>query len=167
MVLFFLALASGQAFPENSGKKTEGKQILNPDDEPFYNVSLGISPFDGVLGVERQKGSHSIGIGFPERISYRYSVNPYSDTLFYGLYAGRFEEPGDGGKQYRGVKYRDAEGVDAGFGAGYRWQWPSHWNVTATISIHFMEKEYSNPGEPKEKERSVFLFPGINIGYKF
>lgn len=162
-----LVFASSNAFSEEAGKTSKEGYILSPEDEPFYNVLIGISPYDGILGIERQKGSHSVGVGFPERVSYRYYRNPYGDSLFYGLYAGRFKELGNNGKTFKGVRYRDADGMDAGVGAGYRWQWPSGWNVTAIFSIHYMDKEYSNPGQSKENETLVILFPGVAIGFKF
>jgi len=166
LISLLLVLVSSSALSEELGQTSDDAYILSPEDEPFVNVSFGPSPY-GMLGIELQKGKHSVGVGFPERVSYRYYSNPYGDSLFYGLYTGRFKEQDNGGKTFKGVRYKDAEGVDAGVGAGYRWQWPSGWNVTASLSIHYMDKEYSNPGQPKKKETSVILFPGVNVGFKF
>lgn len=167
LVPLLLIFASGNAFPEEIEKTSEEGYIVNPEEEPFYNVLFGVSPFFGILGIEIQKGSHGVGFGFPVRLFYRYYRNPYGDSLFCGLYAGRSEQPDNIEKKLDGVIYKDAETVDAGFGVGYRWQWSSGWNVTTSFSIHYMDEEYSNPGQPKKKETSVIPFPGINAGYKF
>jgi len=167
LVSLLLLFLNGNVFSEEIEKVSEEGYILNPDDEPFYNALFGVSPFFGILGIEIQKGSHSVGFGFPLRIFYRYYSSPYSDSLFYGLYAGRSDQPDNNEKKLDGVIYEDAVTVDAGFGLGYRWQWLSGWNVSTSLSIHYMEEEYSNPGQPKEKETSVILFPGLNAGYKF
>lgn len=159
LTFLFLVLLSSNSLSE------EVRQT--PEDELFYNVSFGASAFDGMLGIELQKGKHSAGLGLPLRLSYRYYSDPHGDSLFYGLYVGRSEQPDQVEKKLDGVVYEDAETVDAGFGVGYRWQWASSWNVTASFSIHFMDEEYSNPGQPKEKDSSVILFPGIHVGYKF
>jgi len=167
LTFLYMVLVSSNVLSEEVKQASQDEYILSPDDEPFYNVSFGVSSFDGILGIERQKGRHSVGLGFPFRLSYRYYKAPYRNSLFYGLYAGRSEQPDQVEKKLDGIIYDKEVTVDAGFGAGYRWQWPSSWNVTASLSIHFMDSEYSNPGQPKEKDSSVILFPGILVGYKF
>ena len=99
----------------------------------------------------------------------RYYNNPYDDSLLYGLYAGYDSgyQRNNTKKEIDGVIYEDKESIFGGFGVGYRWQWLSGWNVSTSLSIHYMEEEYSNPGQPKEIETSVILFPGLNAGYKF
>ena len=167
LVSFLLLFVNGYAFAEEVEKTSEEGYIINPEDEPFYNVLFGVSPFFGILGIEVLRGSHSVGFGFPVRLFYRYYNKPYADSLFYGLYAGRSKQPDNIEKKLDGVIYEDAETTDAGFGVGYRWQWSSGWNVTTSFSIHYMDEEYSNPGQPKKKDTSVIPFPGINAGYKF
>lgn len=168
LITFLLITFSDSAFSDDVENFTPEKRYdSGTDDEFIYNVSIGISPFDGFLGIEFQKRNHSIGIGLPGRVSYRFYSNPERNSPFYGLYIGRFEEQGDGGKKYKGVEYQNAEGKDGGIGAGYRWQWPSGWNVSAFLSIHYIDKEYSNPGQSKVTETSLLLFPGINVGFKF
>ena len=168
LISFLLLFVNAYAFSEEVEKTSKQGYIVNPEDEPFYNVLFGVSPFFGILGIEIQKGSHSIGFGFPVRLFYRYYSNPYGDSLFYGLYAGRSkQQPYNDEIKLDGVIYEDAVTVDAGFGVGYRWQWSSGWNVTTSFSIHYMVEEYSNPGQPKKKETSVIPFPGLNAGYKF
>jgi len=167
LVSILLIFISGYAFSEESIKTSVEELTLSPDDEPFYNVLFGVSPFDGMLGIEVQKGSHSIGFGFPGQVSYRYYSQPYSNSPFYGLYAGLFKEQGDGGKKFEGEVYENAEGFNAGAGAGYRWQWSSGWNITACLSIFYMDKEYSSSGEPEKHDTLVTLFPGVNVGFKF
>ena len=151
LVPLLLIFASGNVFPEEIEKTSVEGYIVNPEDEPFYNVLFGVSPFFGILGIEIQKGSHSVGFGFPVRLFYRYYGNLYGDSLLYGLYAGCSKQPDNIEKKIDGVKYKDAETVDTGFGVGYRWQWSSGWNVTTSLSIHYMVEEYSNPGQPKKK----------------
>ncbi|MCK5395004.1 MAG: hypothetical protein KAJ32_03385 [Gammaproteobacteria bacterium] len=165
-ISLLLVLVSSSALSKELGKTSNDAYILSPEDEPFINVSFGPSPY-GILGIELQKGKHSVGIGFPERVSYRYYSNPYGDSLFYGLYAGRYKQVGNDEKTFDGVIYKNEENMDAGFGVGHIWQWTSGWNVAASFSIHYMDEEYSSPGQPKKKETSVILFPGITVGFKF
>jgi len=168
LIFLLLVFFNGYAFSGDFDVKTSEESFASsPDDELFYNVTFGISPFDGLVGIEFQKRNHSVGLGIPWRVSYRYYADPDGDSPFYGFYLGRFKEQGDGGKTYKGISYKDAEGVDMGIGAGYRWQWPSGWNVTGILSLHYMDKEYSSPGQSKKYETLVLLFPGINVGYKF
>ncbi|MCK4708838.1 MAG: hypothetical protein KAU21_09490, partial [Gammaproteobacteria bacterium] len=88
LILLFLVLVSSSALSEEVRQTSEDVNILNPDDEPFYNVSFGVSAFECMLGVEIQKGRHSIGLGGCGQVSYRYYTDPYGDSLLYGLYAG-------------------------------------------------------------------------------
>ncbi len=161
-----LLLACSNAFSEEKSADVDAVEL---NEELFYNVSFGVSAFECMLGVEIQKASHSVGLGICGQLSYRYYSDPYVDSPFYGLYAGyrsgylqrETKEESDG------VIYEDKESMYTGFGAGYRWQWPSGWNVNTSLVIHYMHDEYSNPGQPKKKERSVILFPGVTVGYKF
>ncbi|WP_164503413.1 DUF3575 domain-containing protein [Pleionea sediminis] len=146
---------------------TQAFAYSDNDNDIHYNASFGISPFYGIFGFEIKKSHHSLGIGLFDRVAYRYYSKPNSDSKFYGLYIGTFDEPTNGGTRYRGVTYHRAEGNDGGLGAGYRWQWPSGWNVTASISIHYMDKKYIDPDLPVAKESEFFLFPGIHVGYRF
>jgi hypothetical protein len=166
LISLLLVLVSSSALSEELGQTSDDAYILSPEDEPFVNLSFGPSPY-GILGIELQKGKHSVGIGFPERVSYRYYSAPYGDSLFYGLYAGRYKQVGNDEKKFDGVIYKNEKNMDAGFGIGHMWQWSSGWNVAASFSIHYMYEEYTYPGQPKKKETSVILFPGINVGFKF
>lgn len=169
LISIFLVLVSSSALSEVVRQTSEDADILNPDDELFYNVSFGVSAFECMLGAEIQKGSHSLGLGVCGQVSYRYYSNPFGDSRLYGLYAGHSSgyQQYESKKEIDGVIYEDKESMYAGFGAGYRWQWLSSWNVTTSLAIHYMDEEYSNPGQPKKKETSVILFPGITAGYKF
>jgi hypothetical protein len=169
LVSLLLVFASSNVFAEEIKKKSEEVNTVNPDDELFYNVSIGVSAFECMLGFEIQKGNHSVGLGLCRQVSYRYYTNPYGDSLLYGLYAGyrsgylQYETK----EEFDGVIYEDKKSMYAGVGVGYRWQWLSGWNVTTSLAIHYMDDEYSNPGQPKKKETSVIPFPGITVGYKF
>ena len=168
-VFLLLIFASGNAFPEEIKKKSEEENTVNPDDEVFYNVSIGVSAFECMLGFEIQKGNHSVGLGLCRQVSYRYYTNPYGDSLLYGLYAGYRSGylQSETKEEIDGVIYEDKKSMYAGVGVGYRWQWLSGWNVTTSLAIHYMDDEYSNPEQPKKKETSVIPFPGIMVGYKF
>ena len=169
IVSLLLVFASSNAFPEEVEKQSKEVSTVNPDDELFYNFSFGVSAFECMLGVEIQKGSHSIGLGGCGQVSYRYFTNPHSDSLLYGLMVGHNSgyQRYDSKKEIDGVIYEDKESTYAGFGAGYRWLWLSGWNATTSLAIVYNEEEYSNPGQPKKKDPSVILFPGITAGYKF
>ena len=169
LVSLLLVFASSNVFAEEIKKKSKEVNTVNHDDELFYNVSFGVSAFECMLGIEIQKGSHSVGLGGCGQVSYRYYSNPYDDSLLYGLYGGyrsgylQYETK----EEIDGVIYDDKESMYAGFGVGYRWQWLSGWNVTTSLAVNYMINEYSNPGQLKKKETSVILFPGITAGYKF
>ena len=169
LVSLLLVFISSNVFSEEIEKQSEKVNTINLDDELFYNVSFGVSAFECMLGVEIQKGSHSIGLGGCRQVSYRYYSNPYGDSLLYGIYAGYRSgyQQYDTKKEIDGVIYEDKESIYSGLGIGYRWQWLSGWNVTTSLAINYMNNEYSNPGQPKKKETSVILFPGITAGYKF
>jgi len=143
------------------------ENILSPDNEPYFNFVFGFSPFDGILGLEYQKNNHSFGIGLPGRYSYRYYIKPYQDTKFWGVYLGGYSSDNINktldGNEFTKVKY-----AYVGAGLGYRWQWPSGWNVSASIALEYLDREYSNPDNPLIATREgLLLLPGINAGYKF
>jgi len=143
------------------------ENILSPDNEPYFNFVFGFSPFDGILGLEYQKKNHSFGIGLPGHLSYRNYANPYQDTKFWGIYLGSFSLS-DTDKTIDNEKFTEVERSYFGVGIGYRWQWPSGWNVSASIAFEYNNAEYSNPDTLKTKtEKNVFPLPGINVGYKF
>ncbi len=169
LVFLLLLFTCSSAFPEEVGEKSVEVNTVKLKDGLFYNVSFGVSAFECMFGVEIQKGSHSVGLGICGQLSYRYYTDPHSDGLFYGLYAGYKSGylQRESKKESNGVIYEDKESMFAGFGVGYRWQWLSGWNANTSLSIHYMHDEYTNPGQPKKKERSVILFPGITVGYKF
>jgi len=147
------------------------ENILSNENDPYFNVTIGISPFTGVLGFEAQKKNHSVSIGLPDRISYRYYSNPYQDTKFWGLYLGGYSlSESDTNKKYslNGVNYSDVERSYIGVGAGYRWQWPSGWNVSASIAIEYFDEKYSDATSTlSDTDSGLFPFPGINVGFKF
>lgn len=143
------------------------QSVLNPDNNSYLNVVFGISPFLGVLGAEYQWEKHAIGIGYPNRLSYRYYVSPYQDTKFWGTYFGKMRYD-DIDEIVDGIQYQNLETQYIGVGVGYRWQWPSGWNTSASFSIHHYDYMYTNFGSSQQTtEKGYFPFPGINVGYKF
>src|SRR5688500_1345691 len=68
----------------------QNENILDPENDPHFNLIFGISPFDGILGLEYQNGGHSFGIGAPIHLSYRYYFDPYRDSKFWGIYVGSY-----------------------------------------------------------------------------
>lgn len=160
LALCFSSLVSAQ---EN---QTESN-ILNPEEDPHFNITFGISPFVGVLGFEYQNGNHAVGIGIPGVISYRHYLKPYQNTKFWGVYVGKHDI-----KEYNervdGILFRDLETKFIGAGVGYRWQWPSGWNVSTSIAMQYVKDEYSNPNSSLKAEgKGLTLYPGINGGFKF
>ena len=141
--------------------------ILNSDNDPYINVVFGISPFLGVLGAEYQWEKHAFGIGYPNRLAYRYFVRPYQDTLFGGVYLGKMSYE-DVDATVDDIQYQDLETKYIGVGAGYRWQWLSGWNASVSFAIHHYDYEYKNSGSSQRAtEKGLFAFPGLNVGYKF
>ena len=161
-----ICLISTPCFGEDVEQVTN-KSILNSNNNSYFNVVFGISPFLGVLGAEYQWEKHAFGIGYPNRLSYRYYVNPYQDTKFWGGYFGKMSYE-DFDDTVDGVLYQHLETEYIGVGVGYRWQWPSGWNTSASFSIHHYDYEYKNPGSTQRAtEKGYFAFPGMNVGYKF
>ena len=169
LVYLLLVFSSSNVFSEAAVKGSNEEKVVSAEDEVFYNVSFGVSAFECLFGIEVLKGKNSLGLGGCGQVSYRYYNSPNGDSRFYGLFVGQ----SSGYEQYEskevigGIVYEDKESVYAGFGAGYRWQWPSSWNLAASLSVHYMEEEFFNPGQPKKNDTSVILFPGIVVGYKF
>ena len=166
LLLSMLVLTSNSAFSQDSGQISNDTNRLNPENGLHYNAFLGFSPYGG-FGIEVSKIKHSVGIGFPYRLFYRYYKTPDNDSWFFGVYAGRYELDIDNEKIIDGVAYTDKVTSDAGFGIGYIWQWSSGWNVAASFSVHYMDEKYTNPEQEKNNDRSTNLFPGINVGYRF
>jgi len=161
-----LFIFSTPCFAENE-LTDQTENILSPDNEPYFNFVFGFSPLDGILGIEYQNKNHSFGAAIPGRYSYRYYDKPYQDTKFWGIYLGGYSDE-DIDKTLEGVKFTEAKRSYFGAGMGYRWQWPSGWNVSASIALEHLDSEYSNPDSPlTATEKVFFLFPGINAGYKF
>jgi len=164
--LVCICLISTSCFGQDVEQVT-GKSILNSDSNPYVNVVFGISPFLGVLGAEYQREKHAFGIGYPNRLSYRYYVSPYQDTKFFGGYFGKMNYK-DFDDTFEGVLYQHLETEYIGVGVGYRWQWLSGWNASTSLAIHYYDYEYKNPGSTQRAtENGFFAFPGINVGYKF
>ena len=167
MTICCLLIFSTTSFAEED----QSENIAPQKKEPAFNIMFGISPFLGVLGFEFKDGHHAYGIGFPERISYRYFYKLNEDTKFWGVYAGRFslsETDTDDTYEYDGVHYSDVERSSIGAGVGYKWQWESGWNVTTSIAIEYFDEEYSDTAITQTATDSGFMpFPGLNVGYKF
>jgi hypothetical protein len=141
--------------------------VAREDAPRFFTASFGLSPFDGVLGLEYQYGHHSIGAGLPGHLSYRYYFDPRADSVFWGLYFGRYDVKNDH-ERVDGMLFRDHERRFYGVGTGKRWQLASGWNVTTSLALEYYEKEYSTPGVLRtETGDGVSLFPGITLGYGF
>lgn len=163
--MLFIFLASTACFAEEAVAKEEN--IPDPQADPYFNLTFGISPFDGIFGFEYQAGHHSFGIGVPEHLSYRYYFDPYGDSKFWGVYLGGYTID-DYNERVDGILFEKLETQYFGVGMGKRWQWPSGWNVTASVVIEHYEDEYSNPGALRTKiKNGAFPFPGIAVGYKF
>lgn len=147
------------------------ENILNPENEPYFNIMLGISPFVVLTGFEYQKGHHAFGYSPLKRISYRYYYKPYQDTKFWGVHLGSSTRNRSDTNEYyslNNVDYNEIKSSFIGAGIGYRWQWASGWNTSVSIALEFFQNEYSNPGTSQsDDEFEVFPFPGGSVGYKF
>jgi hypothetical protein len=164
--IFLLFLISTSSFAWDDELLTD--DILDPQNDPHFNLIFGISAFDGVFGFEFQNGHHSFGVGVPTHFSYRYYFDSYQDSKFWGVYFGSYsveDEP----EELDGIVYRDFASEYYGLGGGKRWQWPSGWNVTAGVALEFYDDEYSNSVyyDHKKTRSGTFPFPTISVGYKF
>ena len=155
----------------NSSDITENVNILSDEVDPYFNIILGVSPFLGFLGFEYQSGNNAYGVGLPGHLSYRYYYKPYQDTKFWGMYLGSYSLDGsDNNKTYshEGINYSNVDHSYVGVGIGYRWQWSSGWNTSASIALEYSDEDYSNPATGQTAtDTGVIPFPGLNIGYKF
>ncbi len=160
--MIFLLVISGANIVQ-----AEQQNIISPDNEPYFNTMVGLSPFLGILGVEVQNKNHAFGIGLPGNLSYRYFFNPYQDTKFWGVFLGGYSSE-NADRSVDGINYSDIESRYVGAGFGYRWQWSSGWNTSVSIALEYVTSDYSNPGTlDAATESRVILFPGANLGYKF
>lgn len=167
LAIALVTAISAQAYADHNHTEQGDLPRYTQTPGPYFNMMLGISPDMGILGVEVHKDHHAFGVGFPETLSYKYFSNPHGNSKFYSVYLGAYDI--DEFDDYEdGVYYRNFESKYAGVGIGYRWQWQSGWNVTASIAMHYAEDEYSNPGSSVRKEETGFFpFPGIMAGFKF
>ena len=162
LILLFSTACLGQ-----NADKSNTDSILDTDSSSYFNAVFGISPFLGVLGIEYQHEEHAFGIGYPNRLSYRYYFKPYKDTLFAGTYLGGMNY-NDVDEKHDGIRYDNLDTQYVGAGAGYRWQWSSGWNTSLSLALHYYDYDFSNPGTSQsDSEDGFFVFPGANVGYKF
>ncbi len=148
-------------------KQVARESSLSLDNKIHLNTILGFSPFLGVFGAELQLKKHPLGIGFPNRLSYRYFLRPYNDAKFFGMYFGKMTYK-NADEVVDGRQFRDLDTQYIGTGMGYRWQWLSGWNASISFAIHYYDYNFSNPGSSlHDSEKGFFPFPGGNIGYKF
>ena len=137
------------------------------------NAQLGTSPFLGVLSLEYQKGHYGVGIGLPGQLAVTYYQHPDKNSVFYS--AGLTYYNVHNVDEYEdNFAYTDRKVRSFGVGGGYRWQWPSGWNVNASASVAYAENTYINDDywggyyfyNYLEKQ-SVELNLGLTAGYKF
>ncbi len=134
---------------------------------PELTINFGLSPFLGVLGAEYQRQHHAVGIGYPNRLSYRYFMQPHEDSKFWGAYTGSMQYS-DIDETVDDIEYQDLKTKYVGVGIGYRWQWPSGWNTNISLSVHYYDYDFSNPDSTQQStENGYIAFPGMSIGYKF
>ncbi len=149
------------------GDETKFKEVLKSENDPYFTIALGPEPFLGIAGFEYQDKNHAIGIGYPHRLAYRYFINPYRDTYFWGMYLGGMSYD-NVDETKNGVEYQVLDTKYIGLGSGYRWQWPSGWNINVSIALQYYDYEFSNPGSSQTTTKNgLFAFQGISAGYKF
>lgn len=164
----FLILLFSSSNTLSQQQESIASQTDSPDAQNDANVILtfGPSPY-GFFALEYKKGRHGFGLGVPESLYYRHYRKSFDDSFFYGVYAGLADQSYDREKDYDGITFKNDKHKWAGLGVGYLWQWPSGWNVTASVSVHYMDEDFVNSERPKRNETSVFVFPGFDVGYKF
>ena len=82
LYLTILALCFSTLTFAKDSQAESSATVLKPEADPRINLTLGISPFVGVLGLEYQVGHHAVGVGAPAVVSYRYYAKPYQNTKF-------------------------------------------------------------------------------------
>ena len=96
-------------------KGNEAGSILTSENDLYFNIALGAEPFLGVVGVECQWTHHAVGIGYPNRLLYRYFVIPYQDSAFWGYFWGMSYDNVD--ETVDGIEYQDLDTEYIGVGA--------------------------------------------------
>ena len=134
-------------------------------DSISFDARFGFSPYLGIIGLEIQKEHYALGLGLPGNLGFTYYDKPQSDSIFYSVGIGQFSDD-EYNDTKDGVYYTDFESQFFSAGAGYRWYWPSGWNITASLSIQFSSDEYKNSYQVLEED-VVILFPGLMAGYVF
>ncbi len=166
----YLLILSASCFAENqsNGQKVN---ISNPENEPVFNIELGMSPFAVLTGFEYQKGHNGFGYSPRKRFSYRYYYKPGQETKFWGVYLGSSTRNRIDTNEYyslNDVNYDKIKSSFFGAGIGYSWQWVSGWNTSVSIALEYTHNEYSiSDTSQREDDYEVFPFPGVNVGYKF
>lgn len=155
------------AYADEDKSSDVNKNKFSSPDKIYINPTFGFSPDMGILGIEIQKGHHIIGVGIPGNVSYKWFSNPSGNSKFYSLYGGHYSLDSYN-DEFDNIYYRNLKSSFFGAGIGYRWQWQSGWNISASVSLEHSNDEYSNPNSPyARKDISNFILPGVVAGYKF
>ena len=127
-------------------------------------LHLGFSPYTGAVGAEIQRNHIGVNFGLPGNLGVKYYPCKDGHGWFLGAYAFRFDQ--DDGQTISGVEYTEGTFTQIGTGAGYKWRWMQHLDLTASLSLAYTQKEWDGAAGSTTEE-SIYPWPELAIGYTF
>lgn len=129
-----------------------------------FDISVGLSPYSGVVGLEYQIDHYAVGFGMLGSLNLKRYTNPNTHGSFIGVGVGRYKFNVDflKGNDY----YDEYTSAFMVFGGGYRWLWESGVNLEASLSVISANEKY-HKGYYEGSNNVTLLYPGISLGYAF
>ncbi len=128
---------------------------------------LGFSPYTGIIGGELQYGRFGMTLGMPTTTGFKYYLDESGISWFVGVHGMWFRQE-DYDEEKDDITYGEREGYLFGTGFGYKWQFRTHWELSASLSLAYYEEKLSD-AEPNDDriDHYLFVFPGVSFGYTF
>lgn len=132
---------------------------------PFRGgLHLGFSPYNGVLGLELNRGHWSFTLGLPSSAGIIYYPDKQGYRWFMGASGMYYNFDEDNTED--GILYDEETDVYAGVSAGYKWRWRDHWDLSLSVSALYHRRLLENDFMERREDYIVFL-PGVTVGYTF
>lgn len=124
---------------------------------------LGFSKYTPFLGLEFQKDHFGFYLGLPGNIGFKYYPNKKGYGWFFGINAVGYTI--DTEETKNGDKYDEKKIQSVGLGAGHKWRFKKHWDLTISLSINSEWEELY--GDETYRDQYVSVWPTITLGYTF
>ena len=160
MIMLFLLVKTNVVASENIDEKD-----TNFISSLEYTPKFGVSPFNGVLGLEVKSQNIAIGIGYPRSLSVKYYTNIDDDSWYFGVFTQQYKDD-EFNDFEEGVFFNEYERKHRGVGFGYMWIWPNNWNVNLGLGLGPQDKTYRS-NTATLVDDSDYIALELNVGYRF